>query len=97
MTTSCDFTVNYTAAETPMYQATKPQLMEVCRLLAVNIAHYKREYGELPFQELVDMLRANRCDHEDDTMLATGMQDLVDALNVVLRSRSSSRSAGERR
>ena len=97
MTTSCDFTVNYTAAETLMYQATKPQLMEVCRLLAVNIAHYKREYGELPFQELVDMLRANRGDQETDTMLATGMQDLVDALNVVLRSRSSGGSGGEER
>jgi hypothetical protein len=44
-------------------KASKEQLAECARLLALNLAHYRARHGELPLEEtlaLVDMKRAQR-------------------------------------
>jgi hypothetical protein len=36
--------------------ATKEQLVECARILALNVAHYASRYGELPIEEHLDFL-----------------------------------------
>ena len=50
----------YKLADMLIEKATKEQLAECSRLLALNLAHYKARHGELPLDEtlaLVDMSR----------------------------------------
>jgi hypothetical protein len=58
-------------------KASKEQLAECSRLLALNLAHYKARYGELPLDEtlaFVDMTEPNEAQGQ---LLADGMETLV--------------------
>ncbi len=43
-------------ADTLIAQATKEQIAECARLLALNVAHYKMKYGDLPLEETLAMI-----------------------------------------
>jgi hypothetical protein len=52
----------YKLADMLIEKATKEQLAECARLLALNLAHYRARHGELPLDEtlaLVDMSEPN--------------------------------------
>jgi hypothetical protein len=52
----------YKLADMLIEKATKEQLAECARILALNLAHYKARHGELPLDEtlaLVDMTEPN--------------------------------------
>ena len=61
-------------------RATKDQLADVARLLALNIGWYQQRYGDVPQETLLKMVRAETLDDETLALLSSGMQNLVSAL-----------------
>jgi hypothetical protein len=73
----------YKLADMLIEKATKEQLAECARLLALNLAHYKATHGELPLDEtlaLVDMSEPNEAQAQ---LLTNGMETLVGVLGNV--------------
>ena len=64
--------------------ASKDDVAEAARLLALNVAHYQLKYGALPINDFADMLRAQTIDPETAKLLSAGMQNLVGVLGQVL-------------
>jgi len=66
-----------------MATATKDEISECARLLALNVAHYQSKYGVLPGDEIVAMLSTKTLDEEQSGLLANGMEILVGMLGTV--------------
>ena len=64
--------------------ATKEQVAEAARLLAMNLAHYQLKYGDLPIGDFEAMIRAQVPDEEMQAILSRGMESLVGVLGLVL-------------
>lgn len=79
-----DFEQYYKLADLLIEQATKEQLAECARLLALNLAHYQGVYGEVPLDETLSILNAAEPNDEQLELLATGMETLVGVLGNVL-------------
>lgn len=73
----------YKLADTLIEQATKEQLAECARLLALNVAHYQSRFGEVPLEETLAMLEADAPNEKQATLLAFGMENLVGVLGSV--------------
>jgi hypothetical protein len=72
----------YKLADMLIQKATKEQLAECARLLALNLAHYKAMHGEIPLDEtraLVDMTEPEA----QAQLLTDGMETLVGVLGNV--------------
>ena len=65
-------------------KATKKQLADVARPLALNIGYYREEYGDVPQEMLVGIVRAEMLSDESKRLLLHGMQNLVSALGEVM-------------
>jgi endonuclease YncB( thermonuclease family) len=61
-------------------RASKEQLADVARLLALNIGWYQQRCGDLPQETLLKMVKAETLDEETLSLLSVGMQNLVSAL-----------------
>lgn len=73
--------VHYSAlADQLTAAATKEQLAETARLLALNVAHLKSRSGEAPTEDLNEMLRAGQVNPDSAAMLADGMEHFVGVL-----------------
>jgi hypothetical protein len=79
-----DFRTFYELADRLIDGASKDDVAEATRLLALNVAHYQQKYGALPFENFAGMLRAEEIDAETAELLSAGMQNLVGALGQVL-------------
>ena len=64
--------------------ASKEDLGEAARLLAMNLAHYRLRYGDLPLENFVDMMQAQTVDAETAELLAAGMEQLVGVLGIIM-------------
>ena len=64
--------------------ASKDDLAEAARLLALNVAHDHLKFGALPLENFADMLRAQTIHAETAELLSAGMQQLVGGLGIVL-------------
>ncbi len=64
-------------------QATKEQIAECARLLAINVAHYQMKYGELPLEKTLAMVDVDEPNDEQVVMLAHGLECLVGVLGAV--------------
>lgn len=62
--------------------ATKEDLAETARILGMQVAHYAREYGELPIPDMTRLL-ANTTDEENVGLLRDGTIALVGILGMV--------------
>jgi hypothetical protein len=71
-------------AEQLIEQASKDQLADVARLLALNIGYYHQRYGDVPQEDLLRMVRADTLDEPATALLVHGMQNLVSALAEVM-------------
>jgi len=80
MAESDDFPAYARLADQLIERATKDQLADVARLLALNIGYYHQRYGDVPQDILLKMVRAEALDEETLTLLSSGMQNLVSAL-----------------
>lgn len=67
----------YKLADVLIEQASKEQLSECARLLALNLAHYQGLYGEVPLGETLAILDASEPSDEQSKLLAGGMEILV--------------------
>jgi acetyl-CoA acetyltransferase len=65
-------------------KASKEQLAETARILALQSAHYARKYGELPLPALFDLLKATQLDPGKIELLRDGTEALVGVLAVVV-------------
>lgn len=73
----------YKLADMLIEQASKAQLAECARLLALNLAHYQGKYGELPLEETLTMLDADEPNDDQAQLLVRGMENLVGVLGSV--------------
>jgi hypothetical protein len=75
----------YNLADQLIEKASKQDIAETARLLAVNLAHYKMKYGELPLDETLAMIDIDKPNSEQTQMLVNGMEALIGVLvNIVM-------------
>lgn len=79
-----DFASYARLADELILKASKEQLADVTRLLALNIGWYHQRYGDVPQDQLLYMVRADALTDETKTLVLHGMQNLVSALAEVL-------------
>jgi hypothetical protein len=74
----------YKLADALVEKASKEQLAECARLLALNLAHYQGLHGEVPLSDTLAMLDAPEPNEEQAVLLAGGMEILVGVLGNLL-------------
>lgn len=82
--TLAEFKAYWKLSEELVGKATKEQLAEVARILALQSAHYARKYGELPLPSLLELLKATQVDRPKVELLRDGTQAFVGVLAVVV-------------
>jgi hypothetical protein len=84
MTEPEDFISYAFTADELIAKASKEQLAEVAKLLALNIGWYHQRYGDVPQAELLGMVRAETVDAAGKQLRLHGMQNLASALAEVM-------------
>ncbi|MFZ1546067.1 MAG: hypothetical protein WAT12_03065 [Candidatus Nitrotoga sp.] len=75
----------YNLADQLIEKASKEDIAETAKLLALNLAHYKMKYGELPLDETLAMIDIDKPNAEQTIMLVNGMENFIGVLgNVVM-------------
>ena len=64
--------------------ATKAQIAETARLLALNLAHYESKYGALPIEEQAALLDLTDLDAEQAALVIAGLRNLAGVLGMVM-------------
>ena len=72
-----------------MAQASKEELAQCARILALCLAQYREILGELPGADLLAQLRVEQVSPETARTLADGMENLVGVLASVTREGSA--------
>lgn len=65
--------------------ASKNELLECARLLALNLAHYQIEYGELPINSTLDAAYSDEPNDAQIELVTKGMDNLVGVLGGVMQ------------
>lgn len=85
MATLLELSHLYNLTDQLVEKASKQELAETARQLAVNLSHYQMKYGELPLDETLAMINIEKPNAEQTEMLVNGMNNLVGLLgNVVM-------------
>lgn len=79
-----EFHQYYDLADKLIQGATKEDLAECARLLALNLAHYQGKYGLVPLEETLAIIDATEPNDEQAVLLRDGMEVLVGVLGNVL-------------
>lgn len=75
----------YNLVDQLVEKASKHDIAETAKLLALNLAHYKMKYGELPLDETLAMIDIDKPNAEQTKMLVNGMVNFVGVLgNIVM-------------
>ncbi len=82
MDTIHEFRAYWQLSEDLIADATKEELVEVARILAMQAAHYARKYGELPIPDMTRLL-ASTADEGTVALLRDGTIALVGILGTV--------------
>jgi hypothetical protein len=64
--------------------AEKEDIAECARLLAMNVAHYKKRYGELPLEDQLSMNPADEINDQQAELVMDGMETLAGMLGTVI-------------
>ncbi len=83
MTSLEEFKDYYKRLDEMIAESTKENLAECARLLALNVAHYRAKYGELPMEEHQAMLEADDIDEEMAKLLTSGVLEMAVVLSLV--------------
>ncbi len=78
-----EFRAYWQLSEELIASATKEDIAEVARILAMQSAHYARKYGEMELPDLAHMLSATTIDEENVALLRDGTEALVGVLAIV--------------
>ena len=65
--------------------ASKEDLAECARLLAINIAHFESKYGQLPLDETLAMAYADKPNQPQLDLMARGLETLVGVLGGIVQ------------
>jgi hypothetical protein len=65
--------------------ADKEELAECGRILAMNLAHYKMKYGELPLDDGIFMADLGKLSEQQAELIIDGMETLVRVLGSVIQ------------
>jgi len=82
--TLAEFKAYWKLSEELVEKATKEQLAETARILALQSAHYARKHGELPLPSLFELLKTTQLDRAKTGLLRDGTQAFVGVLAVVV-------------
>jgi hypothetical protein len=77
------------APDTLIEQATKAEIAEVARVLALYVAHYRQRYGDVSVEESLEMLRTEKITDEIARNLADGCGVSVEVLKALGRRRGA--------
>jgi hypothetical protein len=66
-----------------MEQASKEDIAEVARVLALHVAHYQSKHGAIPIDQSLDLLAAETISDETARTLADGFAVLVEVLKAL--------------
>jgi hypothetical protein len=80
MTDRLTFDQAYELTDMLISKATKDQLAECARLLALNLAHHQIKSGEIPVEQTLALLRSFERDEEHFNLLMEGMLNLIGVL-----------------
>ena len=83
MTDLSTFAHYNTLADLLIEQASKEQLAECARLLALNLAHHQSLHGEIPLDETLTILDATVPNTAQAKLLTDGMINLIGMLGNV--------------
>lgn len=78
-----EFRAYWQLSEDMIADATKEDLAEAARILAMQAAHFARKHGELQLPDLQHLLTATRADDENIGLLRDGTEALVGVLAIV--------------
>jgi hypothetical protein len=70
-------------SDTLIEQASKEEVAEVARVLALHVAHYRQRYGDVSLEESLQMLRTETVSDEMAKTLADGFGVLVEVLKAL--------------
>jgi hypothetical protein len=73
----------YKLADQLIEKMSKEDIAECARLLALNVAHYQFEYGELPLDETLGMISMGKPNDEQIQLMSDGMEVFVGVLGSV--------------
>lgn len=65
--------------------ASKEDLAECARLLAINLAHYQSVFGALPLDETLEMAYAEAPNQAQIDLMANGMETMVGVLGGIVQ------------
>lgn len=65
--------------------ASKEDLAEYARLLALNIAHYELKYGMLPIDETLDAAYSDEPNDQQIELVTKGMETMVGVLGGIVQ------------
>ena len=85
MTDMYRFNQYLTLADQLTNVATKEDLVECARLLAINVAHYQSVYGQLPLEETLEMAYAETPNQAQIDLMTSGMETLVGVLGGIVQ------------
>lgn len=74
----------YKLADKLIAQASKDELAECARLLALNLAHHQGKHGEIPLDETLALIDSTEPSDAQLKLLCDGMENLVGVLGNVL-------------
>lgn len=78
-----EFVAYWRLSEEMIAKASKDDLAEVARILAMQSAHYARKYGELQMPDMSQLLSATTVTEENIALLRDGTEALVGVLGIV--------------
>lgn len=81
--TFLEFRAYWQLSEEMIADATKDDLAEVARILAMQAAHYARKYGEAPLPDLQHLLQGALENAEGVALMRDGTEALVGVLAMV--------------
>jgi hypothetical protein len=70
-------------SDTLIEQATKDEVAEVARVLALHVAHYRQRFGDVSIEESLKMLRTETVSDEMAKTLADGFGVLLEVLKAL--------------
>src|SRR5450759_5270178 len=78
-----EFKTYWQLSEQLIANASKEDLAEAARILAIQAAHFARKYGELQLPDLARLLSATSVDEESVGLLRDGTEALIGVLAMV--------------
>lgn len=81
--TFLEFRAYWQLSEEMIADATKEDLAEAARILAMQAAHFARKYGEMQLPDLHNLLTSTHADDESVGLLRDGTEAFVGVLAIV--------------